>query len=180
MLLLQYYDRLVRHIQRQLPTGLRGLLHPEDILQQTYVKAFSNILKFEPKSEHSFYSWLKTIADRQLLDAQRRRQRERRAKKGSKKTSDTWASTLLDQIAANTSTIGRGARRKEAINALQVAVASLPEDYRQVVQLRFIEERSLAEVAEEMDRTEDAVRGLIHRAKKKLRDMLGRSSVSWS
>ena len=64
--------------------------------------------------------------------------------------------------------------RREAVHAVQVAVASLPEDYREVIRLRYFEGKTLSDTAAAMARSPDAVRALTDRAKKQMRDALGR------
>jgi DNA-directed RNA polymerase specialized sigma24 family protein len=66
--------------------------------------------------------------------------------------------------------------RKEAIEAVKQAIASLPEDQRFAVELHFLLGLSIAATCESMRRTEGAVRGLVGRAKKSMRVSLGRSS----
>jgi RNA polymerase sigma factor (sigma-70 family) len=46
-----------------------------------------------------------------------------------------------------------------------------------VIQLRYIDEKSYAEIGQLMNRSEEAVHGLLKRAKQKLRDGLGRASA---
>ncbi len=55
------------------------------------------------------------------------------------------------------------------------ALETLPEDYRQVIVWRYQEERSFAEIAERMGRTENAVRKLWFRAIERLEQALGGS-----
>ena len=59
---------------------------------------------------------------------------------------------------------------------MHIAIAELPDDYRQVIQLRYLESKSIQETASIMERTEASVRSLTDRAKKKLREALGRIS----
>lgn len=66
--------------------------------------------------------------------------------------------------------------RHEAVEVLQVALAGLPVDQRRAIELRFMQGKSPEEAAEVMGKTASAVRSLIHRAKKALKDCLGRSS----
>jgi RNA polymerase sigma factor (sigma-70 family) len=61
---------------------------------------------------------------------------------------------------------------EEAAKRLQVAINSLPEDYRRVIILYKIEERSLPEVAAEMGRSKVATCRLVARALSKLRKKL--------
>ena len=58
------------------------------------------------------------------------------------------------------------------------AVAGLPDDRRQVVLLRFVDELSAAEIGEVLGRSPGAVRVLQHRALRDLATRLGRASRS--
>jgi RNA polymerase sigma-70 factor (ECF subfamily) len=82
----------------------------------------------------------------------------------------------LDILAGDQSTASRQLSRQESSQALHVCIAELPEDYRQVILLRYFEGLPLAEVAQELGRSEGAVRGLLDRARAKLRDGMGRAS----
>jgi DNA-directed RNA polymerase specialized sigma24 family protein len=62
------------------------------------------------------------------------------------------------------------------MQALQVQIACLPAEYQQAVQLKFLQGDSLDETAQAMNRSPAAVRGLLDRAKQRLRGALGRSS----
>jgi RNA polymerase sigma factor (sigma-70 family) len=70
--------------------------------------------------------------------------------------------------------------RRDAVLAVQVAVAGLPADQREAVRLHLLEGKSLQETAVAMDRTKSAVRSLIHRGKQKLSEALGRASLWFS
>ena len=178
-LLLRSYDRLLRHIRYRIPPDVQGILQAEDILQQTYVQVFRAIGEFEPRSPQSFYAWIKTIAERKLLDAQKRRTRERRRKQATKRADaeKSFAASVLNQVAVEEHSVSRPARMREAVSAMQIALASLPDDYRLAIRLRYVEGQSLEDVGKRVGRSEDAVRGLLHRAKRKLRDAMGRASA---
>jgi len=60
---------------------------------------------------------------------------------------------------------------------MQVAIASLPEEQRQAVLLRFFRQKTLEETGNQMDRSPEAVRGLLRRAKKTLRQQMQRTSL---
>ncbi len=179
-LLLRHHERLGRHIARQFPPALNGVVDVEDILHQTYVRVFRAIGTFEARSEHAFFAWLKTIARNQLADVGRRRRRERRvgqqpSARGAEE--ESRLADLADWASHDTKTPSRSVARRELIAAMHVALATLSDEHRQAIRLRYLEGESLERTARLMDRSEDAVRGLCHRAKKKLRDALGRASL---
>ena len=179
-LLLSCHDRLSRHIRRHFPDELRGLIDIEDVLHKTYVKAFRAIGTFEARSEQVFYAWLKTIARHQILDDLKRRRRERLAGKRrparAKDTQGSWVLDLTERVTSDSSTPSNYAVRKETVRAMQIALATLSEDHRRAVYLRYLRGLSLEEAAKRMSRSKGAVRGLCYRAKRELREVLGRAS----
>ena len=60
------------------------------------------------------------------------------------------------------------ARRREQVELIAEAVEALPQDYREVIRLRRFQELECRQVAEIMDRSENAVRVLYCRAVKAL------------
>ena len=84
---------------------------------------------------------------------------------------------MIDVVTGNEHTPSKSLARREAIQAIQIALAGLNEEYRRAVQLRYFEGRSLEETANLMGRTTGAVRGLLDRAKKKMREAMGRASL---
>jgi len=181
-LLLDHCDRLVRHVDRKLPRSVRSVLGVEDVLQETFAQAFRDIRGFKPRSSESFFAWLRTIAEHRLQDAVRALTRKKRGGDHHRigKTPDPQAGSvadLVEMLSARGRTPCQSIARREAVGAVQVAMAGLPDDYQQAIRLRYFEGKSLAETAAAMDRTPGAVRGLLDRAKEKMLAALGRASL---
>jgi RNA polymerase sigma factor (sigma-70 family) len=83
---------------------------------------------------------------------------------------------LLDLMAASGRTPSRTIARREAHQAVEAALKVLPEDYREVVRLVYLEGLAVAQAAERMGRTERAIHNLCYKAKRRLREMLGSGS----
>jgi RNA polymerase sigma-70 factor (ECF subfamily) len=64
--------------------------------------------------------------------------------------------------------------RQEQLLALADALARLPADQRQALELHHLQNRPLAEVARDMNRSKGAVAALLFRGLKKLREVLAR------
>jgi RNA polymerase sigma-70 factor (ECF subfamily) len=62
------------------------------------------------------------------------------------------------------------------MQAIRTAMNELPEEYRRAIELRYFDGYSVEETAVLMGRTTGAVRGLVDRARKQLRESLGRAS----
>lgn len=167
----------------RLDPATRGRFAPEDVLQDVYAQVFRQIERFEYRGPGSFLAWTEAILDRRLVDLQRAAHRQMRdvgrevapvAGCGAAGSSSESFWNLLDEAYADAETPSRVVRRAEAIGALQTCLAGLAPDYRQVLQLRYIESRPLGEVAAQLGRTEAATAVLCHRALRHLRAAMDR------
>ncbi|MEW6251864.1 MAG: sigma-70 family RNA polymerase sigma factor [Planctomycetota bacterium] len=184
-LLLLHYDRLVGHLARKLPDQFRGLIAPEDVLQEAFIVAFREIATFVPRGPDAFFAWLAAIAEHRLFDmvkAQRALKRGggRAAVDAVRGTPADSLSGLLDVLCVDAHTPSRSVAGHEAARAIQIGLASLRADYREALRLRYIVGLPVAEVAERMARTEAAVHMLCHRGLEQLRCAIGRSSQFFS
>jgi RNA polymerase sigma-70 factor (ECF subfamily) len=183
-LLLMHYDELKRHVSRRITADLQGVLRSDDVLQQTFVRVAQTIGSFQWRHAGSFRAWLETIADNLIRDAVKRRRRERRASEGvaERFASDGHSSVgaLIDKVAGDSTAPGKRAERGESIRRLQAALAALPDEQREVIERYYLQGQSHEQIAAALDRTKDAVRGICYRARKNLRDLMGRSSLYFS
>ncbi len=180
-LLWQHYGKLAGYIKRALPEDLISVTAVEDVIQETHIEVFRTIAKFEARGDAAFYRWLVTIARQRLLDQIKAHRRKKRGggRKRVRRQPNAAASsvgTLLNVVAAETHTPSRSAARRERERAIAVGLASLKEDYREALRLRYLEGLPVAEIARRMDRTERAVHMLCNRGLKRLREALGNAS----
>jgi RNA polymerase sigma-70 factor (ECF subfamily) len=179
--LLARFDGLKTLIERCLPARLGDVLTAEDVLQETLVRVIRGIASFEPRDGASFERWLETIARHTIESlevaetAQKRGGRFQRRMHRAASPSGSIAD-LVDLLSDKSSTVSGKAAKKEAIQAVQVGIACLPDEQQQAVRLRYLQGQSLGETADALGRSPAAVRGLLYRAKTRLRDALGRSS----
>lgn len=180
-LLLLHFDALQQLIDRRLPDGLNRVVSTDDLLQETLVRAIRGIATFEPRAGATFDGWLKTIATHTIKSlvvagaAKKRGGQFRRQTRNMEPPASSLAD-LVDLLADNASTASAKATQKEAIQAIHVGIACLPDEQQQAVRLRYLQGQSLADTSDALGRSPAAVRGLLYRAKLRLRDALGRSS----
>jgi RNA polymerase sigma-70 factor (ECF subfamily) len=179
-LLLSHARALSRFIAARLPADVATLVSPEDLLQDTFVAAFRDIRKFEPRGNGTFNGWLSTIAEHQVLRTlDRLRAQKRGGKRRHVRPTRQHASSLIDlveQLSDSRDRPSGQAAKREAVLAVQVGLASLPQSQQLAVRLRHFDGKSIAETAAALDRPPGAVRGLLQRARKSLRQTLGTSS----
>lgn len=182
-LLLSHYDGLRQYIARRISPELQGLVRADDVLHQTFIRVAQAIHTFEMRNRSSFRSWTRTIAANLVRDAEKRRRRERRAAPPPNRKSpgdpSSWAAAV-DKIAGDSTSPSRRVQRRESIRRMQAALAALPPDQREVLERYYLQGQSLDQVAEAMQRTRDAIRGVCYRGRKKMRAIMGQSSLYFS
>jgi RNA polymerase sigma-70 factor, ECF subfamily len=132
---------------------LRNRAEAEDITSEVFHKALANLKSFEWRGA-PFAAWLFRIAANMIADRSEHAGRERELPNFDDPPEITPPPDL--------ELIERRARLFRLVN-------SLPANQRRVVALRFIEERSIREIAQEMGRSEGAVKQLQFRALENLR-----------
>lgn len=180
-LLLAHYDGLAQRIETKLPRRLQSTQAVEDILQLTFLQVFRDMTRFELRDDSTFGDWISRIADNRLYDAIRQHGRQKHGgdlrRVPEEAHADGSIASLWEWTASGHTSPGSVAARSEALHALEVALASLPAEQRTAIQMRLLDGKSLEETAAALDRTSDAVRGLIHRGKQALLASMGRASL---
>ena len=184
-LLVIYWAKLRKHVARKVTGPIQGVVDAEDILQQTFLQAMQHIGQFSAHGDSSFYGWLKAIATNCAHDTTRRltnakRGGNRRQVRKLAHSDESSMADLVQMLSAGSHTPSGSAARHEEIEAVQRSIESLPDEYRQAVQLRYLEGKSLAETSAEMSRSPRAVQGILDRARKKMRTTLANLSLNES
>jgi RNA polymerase sigma-70 factor (ECF subfamily) len=142
----------------------------EDVLQETFLKAYEHLDQF--KGDSKFYTWIVRIAVNQALMKLRRRKTDKSV--SMDETIDTGEDTVTREIAAWDEDPEQRFSREELGGILDDAVQSLEPLYRSVFVLRDIEELSTEETAEALGLSIPAVKSRLLRARLQLRERLTR------
>ena len=151
--------------------GLRMLGAPqdaEDVLQNTFIKALTNIHKFEGRS--NLATWLYRIASNEALMLIRKKKPEFNLEdvEGGDDDEDIRPTQFVDWSALPEDELLSG----EGKGFLDEAINALPESLRIVFLLRDIEGLSIKETADALDLTETNVKTRLLRARMFLRERL--------
>jgi RNA polymerase sigma-70 factor, ECF subfamily len=155
--------RLARHITQNLEDA-------EDVLQETFMKAYEHLVDFQGNSK--FYTWLVRIAVNQSLMKLRKRKTD--ASVSLDEPYDTGEETVTREIAVWDPNPELTYSREEMREILGKAVESLPPVFRAVFVLRDIEELSTEETAVLLNLSIPAVKSRLLRARLRLREKLTR------
>jgi RNA polymerase sigma-70 factor (ECF subfamily) len=176
-LLEHYRDYLTLLTRLEVGRKLQGKVDPADLVQEAFLEAHRSFLRFVGTSEAEFLAWLRQILAHRLAKLLRRylgtQRRDVRLERELAAAMDQ-SSRLLDRgLIVLSSSPSHQARRREQAALLAEALRQLPEDYREVLILRHLEEQSFPEVARRLGRSVDAVKKLWARAVPRLREVLG-------
>ncbi|HEU0055006.1 MAG TPA: sigma-70 family RNA polymerase sigma factor [Longimicrobium sp.] len=155
--------RLARHITQNPEDA-------EDVLQETFLKAYEHLRDFQGNSK--FYTWLVRIAVNQALMKLRKRKSD--ASVSLDDPYDTGEEHVTREIAVWDPNPEQTYSREEIRAILEKAVETLPPTFRAVFALRDIEELSTEETAALLNLSIPAVKSRLLRARLKLREKLTR------
>ncbi len=141
----------------------------EDVVQETYLRAFFNLSKF--RGESSLTTWLTRIALNEALG--RKRKQRAMVTLETVETAQQTSAQIIQFPAMNTETDPeRSAAQSEIQRLLERAMDALPEPFRVVFVMRDVEEMSIEETAFHLGIRPQTVKTRLHRARRLLRQSL--------
>ncbi|HEX8711908.1 MAG TPA: RNA polymerase sigma factor [Terracidiphilus sp.] len=174
------FEILMRRHNQRIYRAVRSILRDdsecEDVMQETYVSAYTHLAQFEGRAK--FSTWLTRIAVNESI---------KRANARGRLDLLDWEEHgreddgTMSPFQSGSPTPEADASRGELSGLLEEAILALPLPYRAVVMLRDLEELSTSETAEALSLTDSNVRVRLHRAHELLReDLLARVGASSS
>lgn len=148
-----YYKQLYRYCQ----FNLRDAVLAQDIVQETFLRAWKGIGKFSFSDGGTMQAFLYRIARNLIIDHSRR-----------KKTEKLEDHEYIEAESQFEDDIDRNTDRGK----LKQALVKLPEKDRQIVILRYFEEMSFQEISKVIKVREGALRVRIHRILEKLKNII--------
>jgi RNA polymerase sigma-70 factor (ECF subfamily) len=158
--------------QRELDPALHAKGGASDLVQETFLEAQRDFPRFQGTSETELLAWMRRLLLNNLANFARRYRDTDKRQLGREVALDAEQSTSTPAgaVRADTPTPSVQAMAHEQAQALQRALERLPEDYRQVITLRYQEERSFEEIGAQLKRTPNAARKLWARALERLQE----------
>jgi RNA polymerase sigma-70 factor (ECF subfamily) len=130
---------------------VRDEYEAEDVTQHIFAKLLTALERYEPRVV-PFSAWILRVAHNAAIDHVRARR-----------------PVPLEEVHPPDAASDDGAGSRERFADLRLALDALPAEQRDVIVLRFLVGLSPREIADRMGRSEDAVHGLQHRGRRRLR-----------
>jgi RNA polymerase sigma-70 factor (ECF subfamily) len=162
--LMDRYRQKVMHLAVSI---LRDQALAEDMSQTVFVKVWQALPKFDGRA--SLSTWLYTIARNTCLTAVERERRIVPLEDFAEVADDDGDPLLFGTAQAGHETAGQAAAEYDVAKLLD----QLPEPYRRVVVLFYLEDRSCEEVGELLSMPTGTVKALLHRGRKRLAALAG-------
>ena len=168
------FSELVRHYERRIFRLAKNITQSdedaEDVLQETFLKAFEHLPDFQGQSK--FYTWIVRIGVNESLMKLRKRKSDRTVPLDE--PYDTGEDLVVREIAVWDENPEERYSREELGGILDKAIEGLRPPFRTVFTLRDIEELSTEETAEALGISIPAVKSRLLRARLQLREKLTR------
>lgn len=160
----RYQDRIFRYLKR---TSYYSNEDVEDMVQEVFIKVYRSMNDFE--STDKFSSLIYRIAHNHLVDSIR---------KSSVRYDKNY---LEDEEAVNLVkseiNLEKDFASKEAIEKIKLAIAQLPENYREVLVLKFLEDKKIEEIVDILRKPQGTVATLLRRGREMLKKELLKAGI---
>lgn len=155
----RYEKRLLVYIRR---IATCCVADAEDILQEVYIKTYSNLAEFSAPLR--FSAWIYRIAHNQTVSYIRHH--SRRPQEVNWENDD--ATQLIERMASDTD-LPKEMDVKILQEQVNIALSTLNPKYREVLVLRYLEEKDYQEISDILRIPMGTVATLLNRAKKEMR-----------
>jgi len=171
----RYREYLHLLARLQLDPRLQSKLSSSDLVQQTLLRAHQNIEQFRGQTEEELAGWLRAILAHTVANELcrfRQAKRDVALERSLEVALEESSSRLEAWLEADQSSPSEQAIHHEQLLHLAEALARLPDDQREAVELHHLKGASVAAIAEQTGRTRPSVAGLIRRGLQRLRELL--------
>jgi RNA polymerase sigma-70 factor (ECF subfamily) len=162
----ELYERYMSKIYNYIYYRTNNAHDAEDLTAKVFFRAMAHIQTYEDKGV-PFQAWLYRIAHNLVANFHRDQGRRKII------PLDDYLAHSLKSDAPD-----RQTEANEEQQQLMSAISRLPEERQQLLILKFVHDKSNAEIGEIMNRTEGAIKSLYHRTLLALRDELQRQELS--
>ncbi len=176
-LITRHRARLRKMVGYHLDRRMRARVDPSDVVQEVLAEASRKLPDYLRQRPLPFYPWLRQMAEAHLFALKRRHLRTQkrtvhREEPGILALPEESAAELASRLVTSATSPSQRLLREEARQRVQAALEQLSSRDRQVLELRHLEQLSVAETAAVLGINEGAVKTRHVRALQRLRNLL--------
>jgi RNA polymerase sigma-70 factor (ECF subfamily) len=164
IIMIRYKDALTRYIKRIAYFNNEDI---EDILQEIFIKVYKNLNDYDETMK--FSSWIYRITHNHVIDQFR--------KSSSKLSTTSIEDNELIHFLKSSVNIEKDIEQKECIAKVRALIEEMPLKYREILVLRFLEEKDYEEIMDILRKPKGTVATLINRGKKILKEKLDEANI---
>lgn len=168
--------QLLAYVDRNLGPALRTRIEPEDILQEVVASALASLEQFQVEGRDPFRLFCQ-IAEQRIIDfhrhhvgAQKRSTSREVSMNAPAQGADDFG--FVDMLVASITSPSQAFSRDQKEFRLQQALAELSGEQREVLRLRYVEGLPTREIAEQVGKTDGAIRVMLTRAVARLQEIM--------
>ncbi|MCP4935693.1 MAG: RNA polymerase sigma factor [bacterium] len=170
----QAFERLIRNYNQRLYRIARAIvrddMEAEDVVQETYIKAFTNLDKFQGSDRLG--AWLARITTNLAIDRTRKSNRAQKLVDDLLNLAPNTNEQSTQISSSQTLSPERQAAMSQIRKLLEREIDLLPDGFREVFVLRVVEELSIEETSDILQIPHATVKTRLHRARRKLQSSL--------
>ena len=156
----RYEEKLMRYVMRISASSREDA---EDILQDVFLSAYRNLNEFD--QDLKFSSWIYRITNNKVISHYRK-------KNARPKTTTYEGDSELINILSSDEDIAKELEKRQKSDEVREILDTLDERYREVLVLKFLEDKDYKEISDILQKPMGTVATLINRAKKQFREKL--------
>ena len=155
--LVERYQRMVGSVAWRYGTPRQEI---EDVVSEVFTKAYRNLDQYRP--EHAFSTWLYRLGANHVIDRYRRKKKEQ------------GVAEMPEQVADERPSAREGLETEERADIVQRCLLDLPEHYREVLHLVYVDGMKVQEASLAMNVPQGTIKTRLMRGREALRKILVR------
>lgn len=168
----QYFRYIVERYQGRIFHYLKRISYfsnedVEDMVQEVFIKVYRSMNDFE--STDKFSSLIYRIAHNHLIDRIRR--------SNSRVNENFFENEDAVQLVKSEISLEKDFASQEAVEKIKLAISRLPENYREVLILKFLEEKKIEEIVDILRKPQGTVATLLRRGREMLKSELLKAGI---
>lgn len=167
-----YFNRLYKYIYYRVGQDHQ---HAEDIVHDTFMTAISKIDQFSPE-RGNLEAWL-VITSRNLISSRRTQIEHTRENEFSWGALDRELDEIFAALDKDSSPVA-ALENKELASLIGATMGSLPEEYSSLLEMKYITDLPVREIARILKRTEKSIESQLGRARAAFREVLTKLSAA--